>query len=121
MRESKDIQLRRWWIGELTALTEKVMKAEEKRQASIRKRAEKLMGEYEGWTYTDLQEAYGCGSITERQFDRLADLLEQKDPVPDELYSMKLDLLSELYQEQKKILDTDERFEKIQKGSEQDA
>ena len=120
MREDKNIQLRRWWIGEIQNLTKKVVDAEEKRQASIRKRAEKLMGEYEGWTYNDVQEAYGVGSITERQFRRLTDLLEQTDPVPDELYRMKLDLLSELYQEQKKILDTDERFEKIQKCGEQE-
>lgn len=91
-----------WWIGELRNLTEKVQKEEEKRQARERTKAEKLLGDYK--TYADAQDAYGCGVITEKQFDRIVDLLERASPMEDDLYRAKIDLLQDLYREQKAIL-----------------
>ena len=116
----KDIQLqlREWWMAEIRAITARVMKEEEKRQDRERKKYEKKLGDYR--TYSDIQDAYGCGVITERQFDRLADLLEKSRPEESELYKAKMDLLSELYQEQKKILEDRERWEamKDERGQE---
>ena len=107
-------QLRRWWIGEIKDLTARVTAEEEKRQNRERKKAEKLLGEYR--TYADAQDAYGCGVITERQFDRIVNLLEQSQPVESDLYRAKIELLTELYQEQKKILDDWERWEAVHGG-----
>lgn len=108
------IEMRRWWIQELKTLTARVMREEEKRQERERKKAEKRLGEYR--TYNDLQDAYGCGVITERQFDRLAALLEKSKPTESDLYRAKIDLLNELYQEQKEILEKAERFERVQEA-----
>lgn len=109
MSKSIDRQLREWWLNELGNLTGKVMREEERRQDRQRDKAEKLLGEYR--TYADAQEAYGCGVITEKQFDRIADLLERTKPVESRLYREKLNLLQELYQEQKKILADLDRWE----------
>ncbi len=111
-----NIELRRWWVDELSEITRRVIAEEERRQARERKRAEKLMGEYEGWTYNDLQEAYGCGAITEKKYDRLVRLLENSQPVESDLYRAKVALLAELYQEQKEILDKAEQWEAIHNG-----
>ena len=95
--------------------SKRVIAEEEKRQERVRKAAEKKMGDYQ--TYADLQDAYGCGVITERQFDRLVALLEQKKPYPGALYQAKLELLQELYTEQKKILDDRLRWESASEGT----
>jgi hypothetical protein len=105
------IELWKWWLAELKAITARVQREEEKRQARERTKAEKLLGEYR--TYADAQDAYGCGVITERQFDRIVDLLERSQPVESDLYRAKIDLLTEIYQEQKKFLEDAERWEKL--------
>lgn len=110
--EDINIEMRRWFIKELQELTHKIMKEEEKRQERERKQAEKRLGEYR--TYNDLQDAYGCGVITEKQFDRLATLLERSRPVESRLYKAKRELLEELYTEQKEILAKAEQFQKLQ-------
>lgn len=97
------------------ALTAKVMREEEKRQERKRTKAEKALGEYK--SYYEIQEAYGCGVITARQFDRLTELLEESQPEEDELYRAKIELLQEEYQEQKAILDKHLRYEEIQEGA----
>ena len=104
-------ELRIWWIAQIRRITEEVMTQEEKRQDKVRRANLKKMGDYQ--TYNDIQEAYGVGAITEKQFDRLADLLEKSNPEPSELYKMKIDLLQELYREQKKILDEMRRLEEL--------
>jgi len=109
MKKDVEIRLREWWISEIKAMTDKVMKEEAKRQERERKKADKLLGEYQ--SYADAQDAYGCGVITEKQFDRIVDLLEKRNPAEDALYNAKIELLQELYQEQKKILDDRIRFE----------
>lgn len=109
MRQDINIQMRKWWIDELRAITARVQREEEKRQARERTKAEKLLGEYQ--TFQDAQDAYGCGVITEKQFDRITDLLERIRPVESDLYRAKIELLQELYQEQKKLLEDWEKWE----------
>ena len=96
-------------MEELKAITVKVMKQEEKRQDREREKNLKKLGDYRN--YNDIQEAYGIGLITERQFDHLADILEKSQPEPDDLYQAKMDLLAELYSEQKRILEEHQRHE----------
>ncbi len=111
MKQDVNVQMRKWWLSELRAITARVQREEEKRQTKEREKAEKLLGEYK--TYADAQDAYGCGVITERQFDRIVDLLERAKPVESDLYRAKIELLQELYQEQKKLLDDWERWEAV--------
>ena len=90
------VAVQTWWMDELKALTKKVMDQEEKRQARLRAKADKELGEYR--TYADVQDAYGCGVITARKRDRLYDLLEQYTPEEDGVYRMKLEMLGEMFQ-----------------------
>ena len=103
MRTEINLQMRAWWIAKVTQILAEVKADEEKRQEKVKRQNLKKLGDYK--TYNDIQEAYGVGVITEKQFDRLADLLEKSDPHPDELYNAKVDLLEEIYLEQKKIYD----------------
>lgn len=96
MTDKEIVALQTWWMGEVKALTKKVMEQEAKRQEKSRSKSERLLGEYR--TFADVQDAYGCGVISAKKRDRLYDLLEQVNPEPDALYQMKLDLLAELYQ-----------------------
>ena len=68
------VAVQTWWMGEVKALTQKVMEQEAKRQAKAQAKSERLLGEYR--TYADVQDAYGCGVISARKRDRLFDLLE---------------------------------------------
>ena len=100
--EQARYMMRLWWIDQIREITAKVVKEEEKRQEKVRAKNLKKLGDYR--TYSDIQDAYGVGVITEKEFDRLAELLEKSDPEPDTLYREKMNLLQELYQEQKKII-----------------
>ena len=102
MTDRDMIALQSWWMGELSAITKKVMDDEEKRQKRARASSEKKLGEYK--TFMDIQDAYGCGVISEKKRDRLYDLLEKMEPEPDRLYEKKLALLSELYQNAKEVM-----------------
>ena len=97
------IALQTWLMGELKAITQKVMNQETRRQDRALARAEKQLGEYR--TFNDVQDAYGCGVITTRQRDRLYDLLEQGTPKNDDVYEMKIAMLHEMYQSAKKIVE----------------
>lgn len=99
-----NLALQDWWIHEIEALLDKVVKTEEKRTARLKANAEKQMGE-DFRTYTDIQDAYGMGIITERKRDRLMDLLEQSKPEPDRLYPMKLDMLGELLNTARRVIE----------------
>ena len=101
MKTETNLAMRAWWMGQIQRLIEEVTAQEQKRQDKIRRQNLKKLGDYK--TYNDIQEAYGVGVITEKQFDRLVDILENSNPEPDDLYRAKLDLLQEIYQEQKKI------------------
>ena len=99
--EEARIQMRAWWIAKILQIIVEVKEQEQKRQDKVRKQNLKKLGDYK--TYNDLQDAYGCGVITEKQFDRLADILEKSDPNPDIVYLEKINLLEEIYREQKQI------------------
>ena len=103
VEDKKIVALQTWWMGEVKALTQKVMDQEAKRQARDQAKSERLLGEYK--TYADVQDAYGCGVISARKRDRLYDLLENVNPVEDDLYRMKLDMLAEMYQIAKQAVD----------------
>ena len=96
MTDKEIVALQSWWMGEVQAITKKVIEQEERRQANAQKKADRLMGEYK--TFGDIQDAYGCGVISARKRDRLYDLLEQKKTEPDVLYNAKLEMLGEMYQ-----------------------
>ena len=96
MTDKEIVALQSWWMGEVQAITKKVIEQEERRQANAQKKADRLMGEYK--TFGDIQDAYGCGVISARKRDRLYDLLEQKKVEPDALYNAKLEMLGEMYQ-----------------------
>jgi len=107
MTDEVNIKMRKWWLDEIRAITEKVIREEEKREEKAREKNLKKLGDYR--TYNDIQEAYGVGVITEKQFDRLADLLEKSQPEPDALYRAKIELLQEIYSEQKALLEECQR------------
>jgi hypothetical protein len=94
--DSDIVKVQTWWMGVVKQITRQVMDDEEKRQARARKKAEKSLGEFR--TFADVQDAYGCGVISEKKRDKLYDLLEQVKPEEDRTYQMKLDMLSEMYQ-----------------------
>ena len=52
--------------------------------------------------------------LTERKYDLLIQAWEQTAPKESNLYQMKIELLQELYEEQKTILEREVRFEEIQ-------
>ena len=98
------IALQSWWMGELSAITQRVMKEEEKRQNRERAAIDKKLGEYQ--TKLDIQEAYGVGAITEKKMDKLMDRWEQRESVTysNRLHEEKLAMLSDLYRTAKQII-----------------
>ena len=105
------IALQEWWIGEVKALTQKVITAEERRKAKLATAAAKMMGE-DFRTYNDIQDAYGMGIISERKRDRLVELLEQREPEPDRLFKMKLELLQEVVETARHVIE-DQKFGEV--------
>jgi hypothetical protein len=106
------MMLQSWWMARLMELTEKVKQEEEKRQAKVRRGVERQLGEYK--TFADVQDAYGCGVISEKKRDRLYDLLEKQNVEPDWLYEAKINLLTELYQTAKRIFS--ENFDAVRRN-----
>lgn len=112
MKKSDDILLREWWLKELGDLTEKVIREEERRQI---REGEKGRRALEGYgDRRDIEDAYAYGMITERKYNLLIRAWEQTEPKESNLYQMKIELLQELYEEQKTILEREVRFEEIQ-------
>ena len=101
MKYTDMMALQSWWMAKLRDLIEKVKKEEEKRQERAKRGVEKQLGEYK--TFADVQDAYGCGVISEKKRDRLYDLLEKQNIEPDRMYEAKMNLLTELYQTAKQI------------------
>ena len=101
MKHIDVMQLQSWWMAQLRDLTDKVNREEEKRQAKVRRGVERQLGEYK--TFADVQDAYGCGVISEKKRDRLYDLLEKQNVEPDSFYEQKIQLLTELYQIARRI------------------
>ena len=98
------IRLQEWWIEQIRKMTNDMLKQEEKRQAREKEKAEKKLGDYQ--TYNDIQEAYGVGVISERKRDQLMDLLEKSKPDTDDMFVLKKELLSEVYQTAKDVLES---------------
>ena len=101
MKSEDVMMLQSWWMARLRELTDKVNQEEEKRQAKVKRGVERQLGEYR--TFNDVQDAYGCGVISEKKRDRLFDLLEKQSVEPDWFYEAKISLLTELYQTAKRI------------------
>ena len=101
MTTKQKIELHQWMLGEINVLTDKTLRLEQRRQERVRARNAQILEEYP--TYEDAHEAYGCGAITERQFEKIQEILEDAQG-GNELFEAKLDLLQDLYQEQKAIL-----------------
>lgn len=101
MKYTDMMVLQSWWMAKLRDLIEKVKKEEEKRQERAKRGVEKQLGEYK--TFADVQDAYGCGVISEKKRDRLYDLLEKQNIEPDRMYEAKMNLLTELYQTAKRV------------------
>ena len=112
MKATDVMQLQSWWMARLKELTDKVNKEEEKRQEKVRRGVDRQLGEYR--TFNDVQDAYGCGVISEKKRDRLYDLLERQNVEPDWLYEAKISLLTELYQTAKRIFS--ENFDAVNRN-----
>ena len=104
------IALQTWWMGEIKAITKKVMAQEEKRQDRNRQKTDELLADYQ--SKDEILDAYGFGCITERQKDKLMDLWDQREEKtrPDSLSERKLKLLSELYEDAKKVIRDEEQM-----------
>lgn len=104
MTRDQEIELRKWWMEQLKAISKKLMDAEARREEAERVKAQKTLGEYQ--TESDIQDAYAYGVITEAKRDKLMELLEKKDgaQAEDEMYRLKLDFLMEDFQHQKELI-----------------
>ena len=105
MTRDQEIQLRKWWMDQLRELTGKLITAQARKEDAERLKAQKQLGEFS--TYTDIQDAYAYGTISEAKRDKLLDLLEKKDgaPTEDEMFRLKIDFLQEDYRHQKELLE----------------
>ena len=101
MTDIQKIQLQRWWQEQIRELTRKVMAQEEKRQQKAKTKASAALADYD--SEDEIIEAYGMGTITEKQRDKLLDMWE-KGQQPDEMYQAKIDLLQDAYTESIQIM-----------------
>ena len=95
----KDIvTLQKWWIGELEKIRDQVISQEEKRKSKAHTKADRELDDFE--KQSDILDAYGFGCITQRKFDYLMRLWEEreKSQYPDEMAGYKLDLIGEFIQ-----------------------
>lgn len=107
MNDKEVIELQKWWMREISKITQRVTSEEEKRQEKVKKKNQELMGEYQ--TERDIMDAYGCGVISDRKKNRLLDLLEGQKQEPGKMYKAKIELLKEVYQQAKLIVQEKER------------
>ena len=107
LNDKEVVNLQKWWMGEISKITQRLMNEEEKRQEKIKKKNQALMGEYQ--TERDIMDAYGCGVISDSKKNRLLDLLEGQTQNPDKMYTEKIELLKEVYQQAKSIVAEKER------------
>ena len=98
------IDLQKWWLGELSKITGKLMEQEEKRQGRSNAKADKALEDFRN--RDDILDAYGFGCITEKQKDRLMDLWDKREQEaePDRVYQLRIGLLQEFYQLAKDII-----------------
>ena len=98
------IDLQKWWLGELSQITRKLMEQEEKRQNKSNAKRERALEDFR--KREDILDAYGFGCITEKQKDRLMDLWDEreKQSIPDKVYQDRIGLVSEFYELAKDII-----------------
>lgn len=97
------IKLQQWWMNELQKLTDKCLRQEQTRQEKVRQKNETALSDYR--SKGEILDAYGCGIITERKKDKLLDLWEETNETTNELHERKINLLWELYNDAKRVLE----------------
>ena len=103
MTNREIVTLQAWWMGQLQSLTQKVIADEEKRQEKAKKNNMKMFGDLSIEKREDIDDLYGYGVITEKKRDKLIDLWESGNGHGG-LYDEKINLLTELYQEAKQVM-----------------
>ena len=103
MTDRDVIALQSWWMGELSALTKKLMTQEEKRQQKAKVNAMKTFGDLSIERREDIDDLYGYGAISEKKRDKLIDMWEQSEQSSD-LYWAKLTLLQQTYRYAKQVM-----------------
>ena len=104
MSTAELIELQKWWLGELSQITRKLMDQEEKRQNKSNAKRDKALEDFR--KRDDILDAYGFGCITEKQKDRLMDLWDEreKQSIPDQVYQDRIGLITEFYELAKGII-----------------
>ena len=104
------IDLQTWWLGELKAITEKLIHGEEKRQERAKKKTFAVLEEYR--TKDDILDAYGFGCITEARKDKLMDMWDrrEKELYDSPMYKAKRDLVSDFYRAAREIVEEQRRL-----------
>ena len=99
------IELQTWWLGELQKLTQKVMEEEDKRQKKAKAKSNDKLADYN--SLDEIRDAYGYGFITEKQMEKLMDMWDERENgmQPDRMYDRKIELLSECYQQAKRVIE----------------
>ena len=105
MNKKETIALQSWWLGVLQKTTKTVMNEEAKRQKKAAEKSEDRLADYN--SRDEIRDAYGYGFITEKQMEKLLDLWDEREngTQPDSLYERKLQLLSEFYQMEKRVIE----------------
>ena len=110
-KNKETIQLQTWWLGELKKITQRIMNEEDRRADKAKAKNEDKLADYN--SRDEIREAYGYGFITEKQMDKLLDLWDEREngAQPNSLYQRKITMLSEFYQDAKRIIQDAERAE----------
>ena len=103
MTDRDVIALQSWWMGEISALTKKLMAQEEKRQQKAKANMTKMFADLSIERREDIDDLYGYGVITDKKREKLIDMWEQSER-PVGLYQAKLDLLQDAYRDAKQIV-----------------
>ena len=101
---SKEIYaLQTWWIGELEKIRGQVIAQDEKRKAKSSTKADRELEDYS--SPGQILDAYGFGCISQRRYDYLMRLWEEREKAqcPDVMVGYKLDLINELMQMAKDV------------------
>lgn len=106
MDSSKEIiRLQEWWIDILRKITEKEIRKEEAREAKALEKSEEELADYA--SIEQINDAAGWGFISTRKRNHLIALWNRREQEASqpELYRMKLELLSELTQTARRIIE----------------
>ena len=102
--KQETIALQTWWLGEVKKITQRVIKEEDNRQERAKQKSEDLLADYR--SEGEILDAYGMGCITARQKDKLMDLWQKREEAaePSSLYQRKIALLTEFYEDAKRVI-----------------